>query len=36
MLRYPGDKLTAIEEGETLGEQYQPLQKDAKTGFPGL
>lgn len=36
MLRYPGGKLTAIEEDEMLGELHQPLRKVAKTGFAGL
>lgn len=36
MLRYPGGKLTAIEEDEMLGELNQPLRKVAKTGFAGL
>ena len=36
MLRYPGDKMTAVEEDEMLGELNQPLRKVAKPGFGGL
>lgn len=36
MLRYPGDKWTAIEEDEMLGELNQALRKVAKAGFAGL
>lgn len=36
MLRYPGNKLTAIEVDEILQEGYQPLRKATKTGFPAL
>lgn len=36
ILRHVGDKLTAIEEDDMLGETVQPLRKAIKTGFPGL
>ena len=36
MLRYPGNKLMAIEEDEMLGELYHPLGKVANTEFAGL
>lgn len=36
ILRYVGDKLTAIEEDEMLGEIVQLLRKAIKTEFPGL